>query len=51
MTEAAKTLVRRFYDEISAGNLAVIDEVIADDFVEHEESSRQLGAIPEQARS
>jgi steroid delta-isomerase-like uncharacterized protein len=37
MSDDAKALVYRFYDEINAGNLGVIDEVIADDFVEHEE--------------
>jgi steroid delta-isomerase-like uncharacterized protein len=37
MPEDAKSLLRRFYDEVSAGNLAVIDELIADDFIDHEE--------------
>jgi len=37
MPEDAKSLVRRFYEEISAGNLDVIDELVADDFVDHEE--------------
>jgi len=32
-----KSTVRRFYDEINAGNHGVIDELIADDMVEHEE--------------
>jgi steroid delta-isomerase-like uncharacterized protein len=37
MTEDPKDQLRRFFGEISAGNLDVIDEVLADDFVEHEE--------------
>jgi steroid delta-isomerase-like uncharacterized protein len=36
MSEDPKSIVRRFYDEVSAGNLGVIDELIADDLVEHE---------------
>jgi steroid delta-isomerase-like uncharacterized protein len=32
-----KSILRRFYEEISAGNLEVIDELVADDVVEHEE--------------
>ena len=37
MSEDVKTLLRRFYDEVSAGDLGVIDRLVADDFVEHEE--------------
>jgi steroid delta-isomerase-like uncharacterized protein len=37
MSEDARGLVARFYDEINAGHLGVIDELIAEDFVEHEE--------------
>jgi steroid delta-isomerase-like uncharacterized protein len=37
MSEDARTLVARFYDGINAGDLGVIDELIADDFVEHED--------------
>jgi steroid delta-isomerase-like uncharacterized protein len=37
MAEDTKALLRRFYAEVSAGNLTVIDETIADDFIEHEE--------------
>jgi steroid delta-isomerase-like uncharacterized protein len=37
MSADAKSLVRRFYEEVSAGNVAVIDELIADDMIEHEE--------------
>ena len=36
MPEDAKTLLRRFYDEVGAGNLGVIDELVADNFIEHE---------------
>ncbi len=36
MSSANKTVVRRFYDAINAGRLEVIDEVIAESFVEHE---------------
>ena len=33
-----KELMQRFYDEVvNAGNLDVIDELLAEDFVEHEE--------------
>jgi steroid delta-isomerase-like uncharacterized protein len=37
MSEDARSMVTRFYDGINAGNLGVIDELIADDFVEREE--------------
>ena len=37
MPEDAKSLVRRLYEEVAAGNLGVIDELIADDFVDHED--------------
>jgi steroid delta-isomerase-like uncharacterized protein len=37
MEEDRKTLLRRFYEEVSAGNLGVIDETIADNFIDHEE--------------
>ena len=37
MAEDVKALTRRFYSEVSAGNLDVCDELIADDFVDHEE--------------
>ena len=30
-----KDLMRRFYEEISKGNLAVVDELMAADVVEH----------------
>jgi steroid delta-isomerase-like uncharacterized protein len=38
MSAANEALARRFYDEIINGrNLDLIDELVADDFVEHEE--------------
>ena len=37
MADDGKQLVQRLYDETNAGNLSVIDEVLADDFTEHEE--------------
>jgi steroid delta-isomerase-like uncharacterized protein len=37
MPEDAKSLLRRFYQETSAGNLDVVDELVADDFIDHEE--------------
>ena len=37
MPEDAKSLLRRFYEETSVGNLDAVDELIADDFVDHEE--------------
>jgi steroid delta-isomerase-like uncharacterized protein len=37
MSEANKQLVRLFLRRINAGDVAVVDELIAEDFVEHEE--------------
>jgi len=37
MPEDPKSFLRRFYDEVNAGNLAALDELLADDVVEHEE--------------
>lgn len=37
MPDDAKSLVRRFDDELGAGNLDVIDELVADDVIDHEE--------------
>lgn len=37
MSEEYKAVARRFYDDVlSQGNADVIDELVADDFVEHE---------------
>jgi steroid delta-isomerase-like uncharacterized protein len=32
-----KAIARRFYDAVNAGRLEIIDEVVAEDYVEHEE--------------
>jgi steroid delta-isomerase-like uncharacterized protein len=37
MSEDSKALMRRFNEEVNAGNLDVIDELLSEDFVEHEE--------------
>ena len=37
MSDANKELTRRFYQRLSDGDLSVVDELISDDFVEHEE--------------
>lgn len=37
MSEDAKTVVALFYDGINEGNFGVIDELVADDFIEQEE--------------
>ena len=33
--ESNKALVRRFYEEIDKGNLAAMDELVAEDYVDH----------------
>ena len=33
--EQNKALVRRFYDEIDKGNLGILDELVAEDYVDH----------------
>ena len=35
-TESNKALVRRFYAEIDKGNLAAMDELVADDYINHD---------------
>ncbi len=37
MSEENKEIVRRFYAAINAGRLEIIDELVAEDLVEHEE--------------
>ena len=38
MSEQNKANIRRFYDEVfNAGNIAVVDELVASNFVDHEE--------------
>ncbi len=34
-TEENKALVRRFYEEIDKGNLAAMDELVAEDYLDH----------------
>lgn len=34
-TEEKKALVRRFYEEIDKGNIDVIDELLAEDYIDH----------------
>ena len=33
--ESNKALVRRFYEEIDKGNIGVFDEVVAEDYLDH----------------
>jgi len=33
--ESNKALVRRFYEEIDKGNIAVLDEIVAEDYLDH----------------
>ena len=35
MTSENKALVRRFYEEIDKGNLAAMDELVAEDYIDH----------------
>jgi len=37
VSEANKARVRQFYDAINEGNLDIVDELVADDFIDHEE--------------
>jgi steroid delta-isomerase-like uncharacterized protein len=37
MSDANKQLIRRFLQRVNAGDLAVVDELVSDDFIEHEE--------------
>jgi len=34
-TDANKALVRRFYQEIDAGNIDAMDELVAEDYLDH----------------
>jgi len=34
-TQQNKTLVRRFYEEIDKGNIAILDELVAADYIDH----------------
>jgi ketosteroid isomerase-like protein len=35
MSVANKQIVRRFYEEIDKGNIAAMDELVAEDYVDH----------------
>jgi steroid delta-isomerase-like uncharacterized protein len=37
MTDPNKTLTRQLYDRLNTGDLGAVDDLISDDFVEHEE--------------
>ena len=37
MSDADKALARRLYERLNAGDLSVVDDLISDEFVEHEE--------------
>jgi steroid delta-isomerase-like uncharacterized protein len=37
MSDANKAIVGRLYEQLNAGNLGIVDELISDDFIEHEE--------------
>jgi steroid delta-isomerase-like uncharacterized protein len=36
-SEANKALTRQFFERVSSGDLSAIDELVSDDFVEHEQ--------------
>jgi len=33
--EQKKTLIRRFYEEIDKGNIAILDELVAENYIDH----------------
>jgi len=35
LAETNKALVRRFYEEIDKGNIAILDELVAEDYLDH----------------
>ena len=35
LTDQNKALVRRFYQEIDKGNIAILDELVAEDYLDH----------------
>ena len=35
VSEQNKALVRRFYEEIDKGNIDILDELVADDYIDH----------------
>ena len=34
-TDENKALVRRFYEEIDKGNIGIVDELVAEDYLDH----------------
>ena len=38
MTDRNKALVRRFYEEIDRGNIGILDELVAEDYLDHNPS-------------
>jgi steroid delta-isomerase-like uncharacterized protein len=36
VSDANKALIRQFFDRLNAGDLTIVDELVSDDFVEHE---------------
>ena len=49
-TEANKAVVRRFIEEASGGNLAVVDELVAPGFVFHNPADPGVGSGPDGMR-
>ena len=47
MSEENKAIVRHFYEEVNKGNLAIMDELIAPDFVLHHPLSPEAVRGPE----
>jgi steroid delta-isomerase-like uncharacterized protein len=46
LTEAAKQLARRFYEEaLNTGNLALLDQILAQDFVDHSASGDDVTGV------
>jgi steroid delta-isomerase-like uncharacterized protein len=37
MSDANKAFTRQFFERLNAGDLSLVDDLVADDFVEHEE--------------
>ena len=42
-TEENKATIRRLFDELNKGNLAVMDEIFTDDFVRHAPDGQTMG--------
>ena len=43
--EQNKALVRRFYQEIDKGNIAAMDELVADDYIENGKLAEHWSAV------